>query len=363
VNAVEIPETTEEVKPPASIISNDTKEKSESTDAAEPALYPFPSVVTPFPIDFALPRSLPEPLVCQSSGIGNFLRDAGSISSDEESFDSGYKTLSETDRMRRVSQSSYGSGPRQNQKRGSHSRISSTSSSASRSTLNSIGASNSSAKPAPPFPCPLALYGCSSSFMSKNEWKRHVSTQHIKPGFWRCDLCPATTNPHNPSIIYHNDFNRKDLFTQHLRRFHTAPPFQTTTSSNHKEYPVNEDNLTQHQKRCYQQLRLPPPASACLFCDRTFAGPGSWDERMEHVGRHLEKDRKTGGALIDIKDWQEDEIFREWLIEEGLVVKDPNGDLRLGDGKPRGNSAHNEGGSNVDDNWIGLSKALELRYG
>lgn len=84
---------------------------------------------------------------------------------------------------------------------------------------------------------------------------------------------------------------------------------------------------------------------------------------MEHVGRHLEKDRKTGGALIDIKDWQEDEIFREWLIEEGLVVKDPNGDLRLGDGKPRGNSAHNEGGSNVDDNWIGLSKALELRYG
>lgn len=184
-----------------------------------------------------------------------------------------------------------------------------------------------------PFPCPLAAYGCGSTFSSKNEWKRHVNTQHIKLGFWRCDLCQPTTDPNDDQTFYYNDFNRKDLFTQHLRRMHAAPKDNSHALSQ-KEFPVNEDNLPGHQTRCLRSLRTPPQHSICLFCDRTFEGPTSWEERMEHVGRHLEKDRNNGVDLLDVKSWNNDDALEQYYTNEGLIVKE-QGIWMIGDGKPR----------------------------
>lgn len=302
---------------------------------------------------------------CQDSGMGESMRDAESVqplSRNEDSSDSDYKPGSpKTRRRRRSSQSSSSSNPRRSNKRANHGRKSSTVSVVSESnkitkkTRPSNGspkgvnseANSSNANAARPFPCPLAPYTCQSTFASKNEWKRHVSTQHIRLGFWRCDLCPTTVDSNNPSTVYYNDFNRKDLFTQHLRRMHAAPVHQS--ARNNKIYPVNEDNLAEHQTRCYQHLRSAPPRSTCLFCGRTFSGPGSWDERMEHVGRHMEKDRKTGGGPIDIKDWQEDAVLKEWLVAEGLIEKDRNGAWKLGDGRPRRLSVYEEEEEDEDD--------------
>ncbi|KAF2187090.1 hypothetical protein K469DRAFT_123483 [Zopfia rhizophila CBS 207.26] len=307
---------------------------------------------------------------CPDSGIDCSIREPEEVqpmSPGDDSDVSEYTpSSSKVNKKRRTSQSSLSSG-RQNQKRGSHGRKASITSlpsnsnrvtkktrepKASQSNVNSTNASNANnANAQRPFLCPLAIYGCQSNFVSKNEWKRHVKTQHIKLGYWRCDLCLTTVDPRDPSTTYYNDFNRMDLFTQHLRRMHAAPAHQTTSSrNNNKEYPVNEDNLAQHQKRCYQILRSPPPESACLFCDRNFAGPGSWDERMEHVGRHFEKDRKAGGAPIDMRDWQEDKVLRDWLLTEGLVTPDRDGNLRLGDGKPRRDSAPNDEDESDADN-------------
>lgn len=42
-----------------------------------------------------------------------------------------------------------------------------------------------------------------------------------------------------------------------------------------------------------------------------FSGRGSWDERMEHVGRHLEK----GDPGTEV----EDLALREWMYKEGLI--------------------------------------------
>ncbi|KAF2146799.1 uncharacterized protein K452DRAFT_203728, partial [Aplosporella prunicola CBS 121167] len=166
-----------------------------------------------------------------------------------------------------------------------------------------------------PFPCPLAGYSCAATFASKNEWKRHVSTQHVRLGFWRCALCPSSVD--GGATVSFNDFNRKDLFAQHLRRMHFAPEQQqhhkhdrkpstasttsttssstssdnTSTTSTSQTTPtttITETTMPAFQKTCYRRLRDPPPASTCLFCTRSFAGPGSWDERMEHVGRHFE---------------------------------------------------------------------------
>jgi len=182
------------------------------------------------------------------------------------------------------------------------------------------------------FPCPLAPYGCQSTFSSKNEWKRHVSTQHIKLGFWRCNLCVTTVDPHDEHTVYHNDFNRKDLFTQHLRRMHAAP--NNTASRTQKEYPVNEDNIAEHQARCFHILRTTPQRSQCLFCPEIFKGLNSWDTRMEHIGRHLEKDRKDGGRLGDVERWTVDKELETWLLEEGIVDVGKDGGWRIGNGRP-----------------------------
>jgi hypothetical protein len=190
-----------------------------------------------------------------------------------------------------------------------------------------------------PFPCPLAGYSCHSTFTSKNEWKRHVSTQHIKLGYWRCDMCAPSADPMNP--VY-NDFNRKDLFTQHLRRMHTHHPFSlavspsgtpTTSFSKSGDNGLSDEAVLAHQQRCYRQLRSPPPRSSCLFCPRNFSGEASWDERMEHVGSHFERERKSGNKLSSPDTWRADSVLEDYLVQEGLIEQDDAG-WHIGDGRP-----------------------------
>ncbi|KIW07426.1 uncharacterized protein PV09_02267 [Verruconis gallopava] len=195
-----------------------------------------------------------------------------------------------------------------------------------------------------PFPCVFAQYNCGSAFTSKNEWKRHISTKHIQLGFWRCDMCPPSPGIDHP--VY-NDFNRKDLFTQHLRRMHAMNAPQTLQDGGAQSpqppgagpssNPPNltEEQITEIQKRCYRQLRAPPDVSSCVFCQRTFSGPNSWEERLEHVGGHLERDRKNGTACLDVSSWRPDPQLRDYLVTEGLVEIDPRGGYRIGDGKPK----------------------------
>ena len=195
-----------------------------------------------------------------------------------------------------------------------------------------------------PFPCTFAQYNCTAAFTSKNEWKRHISTKHIQLGFWRCDMCPPSAGIDQP--VY-NDFNRKDLFTQHLRRMHggapAAPSKDAPQTPGSEQSPpstsqpsLTEDQIQEIQKRCYRQLRSPPPVSNCVLCPRTFSGPNSWEERLEHVGGHLERDRKNGGNAVDITTWRQDPALREYLLVEGIIEVDPVRCVwRIGDGKPK----------------------------
>jgi hypothetical protein len=281
------------------------------------------------------------------SGIGHSVRDAQSVEpadlpEEHVSDDSDYSPSSRSGKRRRSSASTSSSG--RSQKRRGHARKVSHTTSPTASTRpqkRSRAASNASKGATDaslqvddrrPFPCPLAGYGCMSTFASKNEWKRHVSTQHIKLGYWRCDLCPPSTDPNDEQTFYYNDFNRKDLFTQHLRRMHAAP--KDNSSRSQKEYPITEDNLGNYQARCNLQLRSPPQQSGCLFCECDFEGPTSWEERMEHVGRHLEKDRKSRDDMLDPAGWHLDEKLEQYLVAEGLIVRDENA-WKIGDGKPR----------------------------
>ncbi|PLB51015.1 hypothetical protein P170DRAFT_474562 [Aspergillus steynii IBT 23096] len=183
------------------------------------------------------------------------------------------------------------------------------------------------------FVCSFSHYGCPSTFVSKNEWKRHVASQHVQLGFFRCDVGRCNLNNLSrdnnqvsedgascDEVRLVNDFNRKDLFTQHQRRMH-AP----WVKRNRKQ-PVTEDErhnfeltLDEVRARCWHEQRTAPLRSQCGFCGQEFSGPRSWNERMEHVGRHYEK------SDVPLDAEAEDHALREWAVESGVV--------RLADGQ------------------------------
>ena len=169
------------------------------------------------------------------------------------------------------------------------------------------------------YTCVFARYGCTARFSSKNEWKRHVTSQHLRPGVWRCDLGACVRHPPSSTIPAGGDdciphwveFNRKDLFAQHIRRMHG--PSITAPKEEKRRF---EDSLEATRVRCYISFHGPPPRSRCGFCrhekgrETIFEGKSGWEERMEHVGRHLERGEKEEDEDIELK---------EWMINEGLM--------------------------------------------
>ena len=174
------------------------------------------------------------------------------------------------------------------------------------------------------FTCAFSHYGCDSTFGSKNEWKRHVGSQHLQLGFYRCDtgFCDpekqtSSVKSHPSSTKPYNDFNRKDLFTQHHRRMHT-PWSSSSKEPSAKVQQDFENSLEDVRKRCWHERRAPPQRSTCGFCRRVFEGPNGWDERMEHVGKHFEG-KNNGIADAENLHEEEDEDLREWAVKEGIV--------------------------------------------
>lgn len=238
-----------------------------------------------------------------------------------------------------------------------------------------------------PFTCSFQRYGCTANFGSKNEWKRHVSSQHLRLGIYRCDISMCIPNQprrkSSSSSSYekslqkaefdpsssssdrssepttgHNEFNRKDLFTQHVRRMH-GPRSSGSLRRNPTSAETNEfdEKLEAIRQRCWVQLRTKPPRSFCGFCrfkhdriingldapsgsngmdDVIFEGDCAWDDRMEHVGKHLER-----GETEEV----EDDGLREWMADQGLLSK-KNGQWQVvGCGSRRSTLKANNAGS------------------
>ncbi|KAL8946990.1 MAG: hypothetical protein Q9222_006680, partial [Ikaeria aurantiellina] len=140
-----------------------------------------------------------------------------------------------------------------------------------------------------PFTCSFRIYGCTSTFGSKNEWKRHVSSIHLCLGRYCCDFghpntpslpssnsdstsrsrssnnnnSSSTTSNNNANSNQGCDYrsNRKDLFTQHLHRMH-----RPATTAPRAARDAFESSLDDIRKRCWKHERDPPPKSICGFC-------------------------------------------------------------------------------------------------
>jgi uncharacterized C2H2 Zn-finger protein len=153
-----------------------------------------------------------------------------------------------------------------------------------------------------PFTCVFSFAECTSTFASKNEWKRHVLTQHLILQFWVCTqgACSKVTNNQTArkgstsglgsDLPDGTIFNRKDLYTQHVRRMHTPPNVRKALKYK-KPTPEWDERLKSMQneavrERCQLPVHMECPAANC---GQHFNGTNAWDERMEHVAKHLEK--------------------------------------------------------------------------
>ncbi|EAA28662.1 hypothetical protein GE21DRAFT_7077 [Neurospora crassa] len=194
-----------------------------------------------------------------------------------------------------------------------------------------------------PFICVFSFAGCDSTFGSKNEWKRHVASQHLVLEYWLCQEgeCANVDNnipssvaaisggsgsrsgkrrkPVQTIIDENNDeegdlpllpngaiFNRKDLYTQHVRRMHLpshltpflrkeSSPTSTSTSNDTTAAATTQQELNIYIatlqsraqiKRCALPTYMRCPVPSCP--QPPFKGTEAWDQRMEHVAKHLE---------------------------------------------------------------------------
>lgn len=191
-----------------------------------------------------------------------------------------------------------------------------------------------------PYTCVFHFAGCPSTFTSKNEWKRHVSSQHLNLTAWVCELGACHRSRRR------SEFNRKDLFTQHLRRMHTPNSVKRNASKRNGEW---EERVRLLQTECLVVKREAPGALGCPVrgCETWFEGRGAWDDRMEHVGKHLERGAGEGSGHVDQGD---DRYLVSWALREGIVEGKPGvvGEFRLCVGERGGKVEVRDASEEVD---------------
>ena len=182
------------------------------------------------------------------------------------------------------------------------------------------------------FICVFGFAGCNSTFASKNEWKRHVSSQHLNLNSWVCELgtCGKVQNQSKKDgggLVKGSEFNRKDLFTQHLRRMHA--PFDVKRMN--KKNQGWEERLKGLQVSCLRVKRHPPTRLGCPLddCNGSFEGTSCWDDRMEHVGKHLEKAAVSTGASSFSVEQADDDLLVNWALRERIVEQKADGGFKL----------------------------------
>ncbi|KAJ2988824.1 hypothetical protein NUW58_g3775 [Xylaria curta] len=200
-----------------------------------------------------------------------------------------------------------------------------------------------------PFPCAFSFAGCPSTFGSKNEWKRHIASQHLCLQYYRCSSCPQSSVEGKG-----NEFNRKDLFTQHLRRMHAPFAIKKALAKGDSKLQVEwETHVKDMQQSCLVTRRRPPQSSACpkADCASIFEGPTSWDEWTEHVGRHMEKGEADRLGV--------DRLLAKWALEEGIIERKEDGEYRLCSGN--GSNTDKENNHNTEYHSDGNKRDAEER--
>ncbi|KAG6004585.1 hypothetical protein E4U21_000919 [Claviceps maximensis] len=166
--------------------------------------------------------------------------------------------------------------------------------------------------------CLFAFAGCDCRCKGKNEWKRHLKTQHLLSRIFACPHCP------------NKNFNRKDLFTQHYLRTHCTQAEQGAYKMK-KTSPELDKMLQEKQAQAEKDETVSPPAApTCLFqgCEARFTNDGtSWDKCLDHVSKHLEAMVAGNEAYRDYKFTHDQMVHFEAL---GAIAQGDHGRWILG---------------------------------
>ncbi|CAK7197753.1 hypothetical protein SEUCBS139899_000401 [Sporothrix eucalyptigena] len=173
-------------------------------------------------------------------------------------------------------------------------------------------------------------------------------SQHILLHYWVCqvELCSKVVNK-APGAAHSSFslpdgaiFNRKDLFTQHLRRMHTPTHVRklmkqakmANKTPNHPAILEWENRMKELQQGGIKpRCRLPDfmvcPAPGCGV---EFHGNGAWDDRMEHVARHLEG-AAAGRETLVVFGGRSDPTLTDWATrpEVGIAKRVGPNEWRL----------------------------------
>jgi len=189
-----------------------------------------------------------------------------------------------------------------------------------------------------PFRCVFHFAGCSAIFPNKNEWKRHVDTQHLLHKYYVCrdGACGKSTSADKI-------FRRKDLFTQHLRRMHRSTALGKATKHPHRKGGGGggggamsadaqrrwDDYVAARQTDCERIRCVLPRFTRCPVesCPENFRCVDAWDRRMEHVAKHLEKAARGEEPPVEFGG-ENDTTLLEWATRPSVNVIRRDGDGR-----------------------------------
>lgn len=203
-----------------------------------------------------------------------------------------------------------------------------------------------------PFSCVYHFAGCQSTFASKNEWKRHVLSQHLVLYYWICTEGSCAQVPISSSSssyaedvlghasqsstaadtggsdVYGTVFNRKDLYTQHLRRMHVPTEYKKVAKQKNTHLGEWGKQVKEHQKNAQRTRCALPDQMDCpqAGCTTSFHGKDAWDDRMEHVARHLDATgsasdmQRSGGGLALEFGGPSDHTLLDWSMRADVNV-------------------------------------------
>ena len=112
------------------------------------------------------------------------------------------------------------------------------------------------------------------------------------------------------------EFNRKDLFTQHLRRMHAPSNIKKIK----KTRPKWDARIRDLQSSCYVVKGRPPTKLRCCVsgCGTEFKGGNCWYDRMERIVKHLEQHAGASGGRVQQGN---DSLLVGWALRQGIIER------------------------------------------
>ncbi|OAA68240.1 Zinc finger, C2H2-like protein [Niveomyces insectorum RCEF 264] len=195
-----------------------------------------------------------------------------------------------------------------------------------------------------PFTCRFAYAGCRETFPKRNEYKRHVLRQHIKPHVWRCQKCHGSA------------YNREDLFKEHCRRMHMPPKLKDEKQKQQSQKKRAGGGAAGGGPSATKKSGPPPPGDSpamtawnralveeaeaskaercalpCLIacpaatCDHESTGENALDDHLEHSADHMQR-AAQGLENPVVYGGASDATFTAWAVEIKALVAAVDGE-------------------------------------